>query len=62
MFMQTVQKFSFFKRFDKVPGSFDNNWLLNDLIARRLKKKDTSNATKQPNRSLGRKKSAKNTV
>jgi hypothetical protein len=38
MIMQTVQKFSFFKRFDKVPGSFDNNWLLNDLIARRLKK------------------------
>jgi len=47
MIMQTVQKFSFFKRFDKVPGSFDNNWLLNDLIARRLKKKDTADLNKE---------------
>jgi hypothetical protein len=38
---QMIQKFSFFAQFDKVPGSFENNWLLNDLIARRLKKKDT---------------------
>jgi hypothetical protein len=59
---QMLKKFDFFVQFDKEPGSYEHNWLLNDLVARRLKKKDTSNATKQPNRSLGRKKSAKNTV
>ena len=44
---QTVEKFSFFTRFDKVPDSFDTNWLLNDLIARRLKKKDMSDLSKE---------------
>jgi len=46
MIMQTVQKISFFKCFNKVPGSFDNNWLLNDLIAHRLKK-DTADLNKE---------------
>ena len=39
-----VAKFSFFSRFDKVSDSFESNWLLNDLIARRLKKNHESSA------------------
>ena len=44
---QVVQKISFLTRFDKVLDSFDTNWLLNDLITHRLKKKDTSDSSKE---------------
>ena len=42
-----LQKFKIFAQFDKVPGSFETNWLLNDFIARRLKKKDSADANKE---------------
>ena len=41
-----LQKFKIFTQFDKVPGSFETNWLLNDFIARRLKK-DSVDANKE---------------
>jgi hypothetical protein len=58
-----LKKFDFLAQFDKVPGSYDHNWLLNDLVARRLKKKkDLLDATKQPSKSSGRKKGAENAI
>jgi hypothetical protein len=42
-----IQKFTFFAQFDKTPGLFETNWLLNNLIARHLKKKDIDSDKKR---------------
>jgi hypothetical protein len=57
-----LKKFDFFAQFDRVPGSYDHNWLLNDLVARRLKKKDLLDATKQPSKNSGRKTRTDNAI